>query len=106
MEKLKNETDEILTFASSLRWKMGEDYHDKLTEGIYSDAAAITKRVEIKKNEKESYHFDRMLDKVLTSRTFGFPIMALILSVIARFGAASPVPRTWVIGNTPFSVMR
>jgi ferrous iron transport protein B len=82
MEKLKNETDEILTFASSLRWKMGEDYHDKLTEGIYSDAAAITKRVEIKKNEKESYHFDRMLDKVLTSRTFGFPIMALILSVI------------------------
>lgn len=78
----KTENDDLLQYASSLRWKIGEDYHDQLTEGIYSDAASITQRAEIRKDEKETYHFDRILDKILTSRTFGFPIMALILSVI------------------------
>lgn len=82
MDEVKKETDEIIEFASSLRWKVGDDFHDKLTESIYSDASAITSRSEIKENEKENYHFDRVLDKVLTSRKFGFPIMALILSTI------------------------
>lgn len=82
MAEVKEDIEELLEITSSLRWKVGDDFHDKLTEAIYSDASKITARSESKKNEKESYHFDRMLDKVLTSRTFGFPIMALILSTI------------------------
>lgn len=82
MTEEKDRLNDLLKETSSLRWKVGDDFHDKLTEAIYADAAKITKRSETKRNEKASYHFDRMLDKVLTSRTFGFPIMALILSVI------------------------
>ncbi len=82
MSKTKNTFDEIEEYTSSLRWKIGDDFHDKLTETIYANAATITKRAEIKNNEKESYHFDRSLDRVLTSKKFGFPIMALILSTI------------------------
>ncbi|MFT6865652.1 MAG: ferrous iron transport protein B [Cyclobacteriaceae bacterium] len=78
----KKSLDEITAFTSSLRWKVGDDFHDKLTEAIYSDASAITLRAEIKNTEKETYHFDRMLDRILTSKKFGFPIMALILSTI------------------------
>lgn len=78
----KNNVKDIEELASSLRWKVGDDFHDRLTEGIYSDAAIITKRVEVKNDERASYHFDRVLDRVLTSRTLGFPIMALVLSII------------------------
>ncbi|WP_421879674.1 nucleoside recognition domain-containing protein [Marinoscillum sp.] len=77
-----NPVEKLLEQASALRWQIGNDYHDKLTEGIYSDAASITQRAEIRKDNHRSDHFDRMLDRILTSRKFGFPIMALILSVI------------------------
>lgn len=76
-----DKSKDLLEKASSLRWEVGDDFHDKLTEGIYADSAAISKRVETKKG-KGDHTFDRKLDKILTSRRFGFPIMFLILSVV------------------------
>ena len=78
----QTETDKILALASSLRWEMGQDYHDKLTEGIYADASAITSKVLDQDGIKSNYSFDRKLDQILTSKKFGFPIMLLILSVV------------------------
>jgi len=78
----KDNTDKILEMASSLRWEMGQDYHDKLTEGIYADASAITGKVVIQDGVTANSTFDRKLDQVLTSRKFGFPIMFVILSVV------------------------
>ena len=78
----QTETDKILALASSLRWEMGQDYHDKLTEGIYADASAITSKVLDQDGIKSNYTFDRKLDQILTSKKFGFPIMLLILSVV------------------------
>ena len=77
----KGKSKGILEKASSLRWEVGDNFHDKLTEGIYADAAKISKRVEIKEGQGD-YSFDRKLDRILTSRGFGFPIMFLILSVV------------------------
>lgn len=82
MEEIKEKKSEIIDLANELRWQIGDDYHDRLTEGIYADAATITQHVEDKPDRKISYSFDRALDKVLTSKTLGFPIMILILSVI------------------------
>lgn len=82
MEEIKDKSSEIIDLASELRWQVGDDFHDHLSEGIYADAASISKRVEDKPDRKISYSFDRALDRVLTSKTFGFPIMILILSVI------------------------
>ena len=77
----KDKSTDILEKASSLRWEVGDNFHDKLTEGIYADAANISKRVEVKEGQGD-YSFDRKLDKILTSKGFGFPIMFLILSVV------------------------
>ncbi len=77
----KDQSNDIIELASNLRWKVGENYHDRLTEGIYTDAAAITKDVEVR-DGKSHFTFDRKLDQLLTSKTFGFPIMVLILSII------------------------
>lgn len=77
----KDKVKDLLEKASSLRWEVGNDFHDKLTEGIYADAAAISKRAETRKGQSD-YSFDRKLDKLLTSRKLGFPIMFLILSTV------------------------
>ncbi|MEQ8554658.1 MAG: nucleoside recognition domain-containing protein [Cyclobacteriaceae bacterium] len=77
----QDQSNDIIELASNLRWKVGENYHDRLTEGIYTDAAAITKDVEVR-DGKSHFTFDRKLDQLLTSKTFGFPIMVLILSII------------------------
>ncbi len=82
MGKVEEKTGQIIDLASKLRWQVGDDFHDKLTESIYADAAVISSRVESTRDRKANYTFDRALDRILTSRTFGFPIMILILSVI------------------------
>ncbi len=74
--------DDLLATASELRWQVGNDFHDQLTESIYADAANISGRSENKPDRKISYSFDRALDKVLTSKNLGFPIMLMILSVV------------------------
>ncbi len=82
MAEIKEKSDDILELASDLRWKVGDDFHDKLTEGIYADAATITRHVEKRQDEKGDYAFDQKLDRILTSKSFGFPIMIMILSVV------------------------
>lgn len=75
-------TNKILNTSNDLRWQIGEGFHDKLTEGIYSDAAIIAQNSVQKKGDKKHFRFDRSLDKIVTSKIWGFPIMILILSVI------------------------
>jgi ferrous iron transport protein B len=82
MEKKQNQVQEILEEASDLRWKVGDGFHDKLTEGIYTDASTITERAVIRDGENKNHHVDRSIDRILTSRTFGFPIMLFVLSVV------------------------
>jgi len=82
MAEVKVKSKKVLKKASELRWKIGNDFHDNLSESIYSDAAEIANRSVIKENDNLKDHFDRKLDKILTSRTFGFPIMVFVLSTI------------------------
>ncbi len=75
-------TNKILNTSNDLRWQIGEDFHDKLTEGIYSDAATIAQNSVHKKGVTKRFRFDRTLDKIVTHKIWGFPIMLLILSVV------------------------
>ena len=68
--------------ANELRWSIGDDYHDKLTEGIYADAAIIARKSVIQQNNKRSFNLDSSIDKIVTSRTWGFPMMLLMLGVV------------------------
>ena len=76
------EDHDIIKTASELRWKIGDQFHDKLTESIYADASDIASNVEILKGNERNFKFDAALDRILTSKIYGFPIMILILSVI------------------------
>jgi ferrous iron transport protein B len=74
--------DAILHTASALRWEVGDNLHESLMETIYQDAARISDKVVTEAGKKPRFNWDRTLDRLLTSRITGFPIMLLMLTVV------------------------
>lgn len=82
MKHEKQNREAILSTANNLRWEIGEHFHDTLMESIYSNAADIAKRAVTLPAEKETITWEKTLDKILTSRYTGFPIMFLMLGIV------------------------
>ncbi len=82
METKENPNEEIISLASDLRWNIGEGFHDTLAETIYSDASRIAGKVVKKDNVPNKLTIDSAIDKIVTSRLYGFPLMIFILSVV------------------------
>jgi len=82
MENQIRNRETILTTANSLRWEVGESLHDTLIESIYSNASEIAKRSVTLPADKETINWEKTLDKILTSRYLGFPIMFILLGVV------------------------
>jgi len=78
----KSNIDNIIELSNELRWQIGDDFHDNLTEAIYADAATIVSDSVQVKNSKKRFRLDAKIDKIVTSKTFGFPIMFLLLGLI------------------------
>jgi len=74
--------ESIIRDAIALRWEIGENFHDSLMESIYKDATEITAHSVSINNKQNKYTFDQKLDKIVTSRTLGFPIMFIVLAVV------------------------
>lgn len=71
---------EILQTAESLRWEIGPQFHDQLMEGIYTEAAQLADRAVTRPDEKPRFDLDRTIDKIVTSRVWGFPMMLLLFT--------------------------
>ena len=81
--RTENKNNEaILSTANNLRWEIGEQFHDTLMESIYANASSIAKRSVNLPTEKETVSWEKTVDKILTSRYTGFPIMFLILGLV------------------------
>lgn len=78
----KEQKKDIISFTNTLKWNIGEDFHDSLTQSIYTDASKIADEVVKVQGERKRIPIDGKIDKIVTSRSFGFPIMLFILSVI------------------------
>ena len=72
----------VLATANQLRWQIGKDFHLRLMEEIYTDAAGLADRAVTRSGEKPRFDLDRTIDRLVTSRTFGFPLMLLMLTVV------------------------
>ncbi len=79
---LQEKGEEIIAAANNARWELGTDFHDALIESIYEDAAKIAKKSVKQLGEKEAYSFDLKVDKIVTSKWLGFPLMFLILALV------------------------
>jgi ferrous iron transport protein B len=73
---------DILTTAESLRWEIGGDFHEHLMEAIYTDAARIADRAVTRPEKPPRFDLDRTIDRLVTSRIWGFPIMLVVLAVV------------------------
>ena len=72
----------VLELAGQLRWGVGRNLHQALTETVYAEAARIADRAVSRDGERRRFDFDASLDRIVTSRVFGFPLMLLMLTVV------------------------
>ena len=77
-----NKREAIIAEANKLRWELGENLHDILMENIYENATEIARKTVKYPDTKLAFSFDRQLDKILTSKYLGFPIMFLMLGIV------------------------
>jgi len=74
--------EELLKTVESLRWDLGDHFHDHTVEAIYAEAARISSRAAILSDDAGRPRFDRTLDRLVTNRWTGFPLMILVLAVV------------------------
>jgi ferrous iron transport protein B len=98
MKEIPNLTaEEILARANDLRWKLGGNVHEALVEGIYTDAARIADRAVTREDEPPRFNWDRTLDRIVTSRVFGFPLMLLLFTLVFWITiSGANVPSEWI----------
>jgi ferrous iron transport protein B len=72
----------VLDAARKLRWQVGKDFHQTLMEGVYAEAARLADRAVTRTGEKPRFDWDRTVDRLVTSRAFGFPIMLGLLTAV------------------------
>lgn len=72
----------LLQKAEQLRSELGEGYHDKLMEAIYTDAAQIADSSVNSDTQKANFTFDRALDQILTHPLGGFLAMGVMFFVV------------------------
>jgi ferrous iron transport protein B len=89
--------NDILTRAEALRWGVGPDFHEQLMEDIYAEAGRLADRAVTRPDEKPRFDLDRTIDRLVTSRTWGFPLMILLLAVVFWITiAGANIPSRWL----------
>jgi ferrous iron transport protein B len=73
---------EILQEANDLRWDLGEDLHDAMMEAVYEEASRIAEKTVSVSEEKPRLDWEQKLDRLLTNRWTGFPLMMLMLALV------------------------
>jgi ferrous iron transport protein B len=73
---------EVLRLASELRWTLPENVHDTIVASTYRKAEQIAKAATSTPAARVRSSLDRTLDRLLTSKWTGFPVMLGILTVV------------------------
>jgi ferrous iron transport protein B len=81
-ENIRKNREYILSAANTMRWDLGVGLHDTVVESIYEDASRIARKTVRMTGEKPAFSMDLKIDKIVTSRWLGFPIMFLLLAVV------------------------
>ena len=80
--KIQDSRNEILKEASALRWELGSNLHDLLTEALYTDASRLAERAVTSDSHNKNFDLDRTIDRVVTSRWLGFPVMMILMGIV------------------------
>jgi ferrous iron transport protein B len=72
----------LSALASELRWQVGSDFHQSLMEAIYTEAARIADRAVTRTGAPGRFDLDRTIDRLVTSRLWGVPLMVAMLTAV------------------------
>jgi ferrous iron transport protein B len=72
----------ILHTADRLRRQVGTRFHERIVETIYAEAARLAARAVTQPGGKQRFDLDRAIDRIVTSRVWGFPIMILMFMAV------------------------
>ena len=79
---IQSKGEKIISAANSSRWDLGTDFHDSIIESIYEEASRIVSKTVKQEGEKEAYSFDLKVDRIVTSKWLGFPLMFILLALV------------------------
>jgi ferrous iron transport protein B len=90
-------THDILQTAETLRWQIGQDFHEQVMEDIYTDAARIAGRAVTRPGQTSRFDLDHTLDRLVTSRLWGFPMMLLLFTLVFWITiSGANIPSGWI----------
>ena len=89
--------EDILATAQALRWEIGPDFHESLMEALYADAARIADRAVTRPGERPKFDLDRTIDRAVTSRIWGFPLMIALFTLVFWITiVGANIPSAWI----------
>lgn len=79
---LAPEVSDLLRTAQEYRQRLQGDLHEQVVEAIYTEAERIVRRAVSSPAAPARPTFDRALDRIVTSRLWGFPIMFALFALM------------------------
>jgi ferrous iron transport protein B len=90
-------TVEAMRAASELRLKTGSQFHEHLVETIYGEATHLADRAVTFPGKRPRLDVDRAVDRIVTSRVWGFPIMAVLFMIVFWITiSGANIPSHWL----------
>jgi ferrous iron transport protein B len=97
MANAQAQTRQVLASAQELRWQLGGDLHEQLVEAIYTDAARLADRAVTRPDESPGFDLDATIDRLVSSRLWGFPIMLLLFTLVFWITiSGANIPSGWL----------
>jgi len=78
----RTQVDQILRNAQELRAQVGVDFHEKLVEAVYTDAAHLSDRAVTRSDQTPRFDLDRTIDRIVTDKRWGFVLMILLFTLV------------------------
>ena len=72
----------LLEISEKIRWELGDYFHDELMQAIFESAKMITRECVTVDKTKKPFDLDDKIDRIVTSKIWGFPIMFLLLALV------------------------
>ena len=76
------EVNDILETAQQLRAQVEVDFHEKLVESVYTEAAFLADRAVLRSDRQPRFDLDRTIDKIVTHKRWGFLLMILLFTLV------------------------
>jgi len=74
--------ERVVKRAEDFRWELPRDFLDAVMERTYAAAEEIAHAAKVHGVRRAGFDFDCAMDRWLTSRVFGFPLMLAILALV------------------------